>query len=112
MEPWWVCRLLVAELHHYYEEQDPDQTSHLNANLDPDLLLIKGKKFYTLPVFFVNLLRFFSSPVQKEDNFQFYDNCGYKKRYGMTTIFFHPLFCCCFWIRDPGWIKIRIRDPG
>ncbi len=27
-------------------------------------------------------------------------------------IFFTPLFCCCFWIRDPGWVKIRIRDPG
>ncbi len=25
-----------------------------------------------------------------------------------------PLFCCCFWIRDPEWTKIRIRDkhPG
>ncbi len=35
---------------------------------------------------------------------------------GMTTnkFFFTPLFCCCFWIRDPGWVKIRIRDkyPG
>ncbi len=32
---------------------------------------------------------------------------------GMTTIF-TPLFCCCFWIRDPRWVKIRIRDkhPG
>ncbi len=37
----------------------------------------------------------------------------------MTTHFFTPLFCCCFWIRDPrseepGWVKIRIRDkhPG
>ncbi len=55
MEPWWVCRSLVAELHHYYEEQDPDQTFHLNANLDPDLLLVKGKKssipnsLYTVP---------------------------------------------------------------
>ncbi len=29
----------------------------------------------------------------------------------MTTNF-TPLFCCCFWIRDPGWVKIRIRDPG
>ncbi len=32
------------------------------------------------------------------------------------TIFFTPLFCCCFWIRDPG-SEIRdprsgIRDPG
>ncbi len=35
--------------------------------------------------------------------------------------FFTPVFCCCFWIRDPGseirdpgWVKIRIRDkhPG
>jgi hypothetical protein len=29
-------------------------------------------------------------------------------------IFFTPLFCCCFWVRDSGWVKIRIRDkhPG
>ncbi len=30
-------------------------------------------------------------------------------------IFFTPLFCCCFWIRDPGWTKVRIginiKDP-
>ncbi len=28
--------------------------------------------------------------------------------------FFHPSLCCCFWIRDPVWVKIRIRDkhPG
>jgi hypothetical protein len=28
--------------------------------------------------------------------------------------FFTPLFSTCFWIRDPGWVKIRIRDkhPG
>jgi hypothetical protein len=29
---------------------------------------------------------------------------------------FHPSLwlLCCFWIRDPGWVKIRIRDvyPG
>jgi hypothetical protein len=32
----------------------------------------------------------------------------------MTNFFFTPLFCSCFWIRDPGWVKIRIRDkhPG
>jgi hypothetical protein len=29
-----------------------------------------------------------------------------------TNFFFTPLFSCCFWIRDPGWVKIRIRDPG
>jgi hypothetical protein len=22
------------------------------------------------------------------------------------------VFLCCFWVRDPGWVKIRIRDPG
>jgi hypothetical protein len=34
-------------------------------------------------------------------------------------IFFTPLFSTCFWIRDPGseirdpgWVKIRIQDPG
>jgi hypothetical protein len=33
---------------------------------------------------------------------------------GLTINFFTPLFCCCFWIRDPEWVKIRIRDkhPG
>ncbi len=32
----------------------------------------------------------------------------------MTTNFFNPLFGSCFWIRDPGWVKIRIQDkhPG
>ncbi len=36
---------------------------------------------------------------------------------GLKKIFFTPVFCCCFWIRDPGyeirdpgWVKIRIRD--
>jgi hypothetical protein len=41
--------------------------------------------------------------------------CGYKK--GVTEIFFSPLsFVVVFGsgIRDPGWVKIRIRDkhPG
>ncbi len=32
----------------------------------------------------------------------------------MTTNFFHPSFCSCFGsvIRDPGWVKIRIRYTG
>jgi hypothetical protein len=43
-----------------------------------------------------------------------------KKRYEKKKIF-TPVFNCCFWIRDlrsgirdPGWVKIRIRDkhPG
>jgi hypothetical protein len=36
MEPWKVCRSLVAESHHFYEKQDPDQTFHFFADLDPD----------------------------------------------------------------------------
>jgi hypothetical protein len=30
------------------------------------------------------------------------------------NFFFTPLFSTCFGIRDPGWVKIRIRDkhPG
>jgi hypothetical protein len=38
----------------------------------------------------VNWLKFFSSPVQKLNNLQFYDICGYKK--GRTTIIFSPLY--------------------
>jgi hypothetical protein len=35
----------------------------------------------------------------------------------MTTNFFHPSLLLLFLdpgseIRDPGWVKIRIRDPG
>jgi hypothetical protein len=32
----------------------------------------------------------------------------------MTKFFSTNVFHCCFWIRDPGWVKIRIRDkhPG
>jgi hypothetical protein len=36
---------------------------------------------------------------------------------GMATNFFHPSLLFLFLdpgseIRDPGWLKIRIRDPG
>ncbi len=31
---------------------------------------------------------------------------------GMTTIFFTPLFCCCFGIRDPGSGMGKNQDPG
>jgi hypothetical protein len=31
----------------------------------------------------------------------------------MTTNFFlTPLFCCCFWIRDPGSGIGKNQDPG
>ncbi len=26
-------------------------------------------------------------------------------------IFFHSSLCCCFWIRDPVWVKIRVWVP-
>jgi hypothetical protein len=35
-EPWRACRPVVADLHHFDEEQDPDPDSHLNEKLDPD----------------------------------------------------------------------------
>ncbi len=31
---------------------------------------------------------------------------------GMTKIFFTPLSCCCFWIRDPGSGMGKNQDPG
>jgi hypothetical protein len=68
--------------------------------------------------FFVNWPKFFSSPVQKQNSFQFCDkNCGYKK--GVTTNFFHLSLLLLFLdmgfeIRDPRWIKSMIQDkhPG
>ncbi len=48
-------------------------------------------------------------------NVQFCEICCYKKRF--DKFFFTPLFCCYFWIqdpgseiRDPGWVKIKIRN--
>ncbi len=61
-----------------------------------------GKKFY--------------NSLKTEKNkliFNFVKFVATKK--GLTTIFFlTPLFCCCFWMRDPKWVKIWIRDvyPG
>jgi len=49
---------------------------------------------------------FFSSAFKKWNNFQFCEICGYKKRY-YKNFCFTPLFCCCFWIRDP---RSEIRD--
>jgi hypothetical protein len=40
---------------------------------------------------------------------------GKKLHNSLTKKFFViPLFCYCFWIRDPEWVKIKIRDkhPG
>ncbi len=75
-----------------------------------------GKKFYnSLKIGPNYFLKHF-----KKNNFKFCEICGYKKWYD-NKFFFSPLFCCCFCvldprsrIRDPGWVKIRIRDkhPG
>jgi hypothetical protein len=61
------------------------------------------------------LAQLFSSAFQKENNFHFCEIYGYKKRY--DNEFFSPLsFIAVFEsvIRDPGWVKIRIREihPG
>jgi hypothetical protein len=66
-----------------------------------------GKKFYNS----LNWPKFFSSAFKKLNNFQFCEICGYKKRFD-NKFLFNPLFCCCFWIRDPEWVTIRIRDAG
>jgi hypothetical protein len=36
------------------------------------------------------------------------------KKVMTKNFFFTPLFCAVFGIKDPGWVKIRIRDkhPG
>jgi hypothetical protein len=42
---------------------------------------------------------------------------NFKKRYD-NKFFSTPVFYCCFWIRDPGWVKIisgsgiRDKHPG
>jgi hypothetical protein len=44
MERWRVCRIVVTDLHHFYEDQDPDlhdsdkadPDPHLEEKLDPD----------------------------------------------------------------------------
>jgi len=34
MEPWRVCRSVIAASHHFHEEQDRDP--HLSVKLDPE----------------------------------------------------------------------------
>jgi hypothetical protein len=36
MEPWRLCRPVVADSHHFVEEQDPGPDSHASEKLDPD----------------------------------------------------------------------------
>ncbi len=67
-----------------------------------------GKKFYdslkTGPVFF---LQHFKNKII----FNFVKFVATKKvPYRMTINFFSPLSVVS--VLDPGWVKIRIRDPG
>jgi hypothetical protein len=63
--------------------------------------------------FWVKRLNYFSSAFQKQNNYKFCEICAYKKRYDnkiCSPISFVDVFG--FGIRDLGWVKIRIRDPG
>jgi hypothetical protein len=56
---------------------------------------------------------FFLQHFKKKIIYNFLKFMAAKKRYDNWFIF-TPLIYCYFWIRDPGWVKIRIRDkyPG
>ncbi len=78
-----------------------------------------GTKFYNSLKIGPN---FFLQHLKNKNNFQFCEICGYKKKV-WQLIFFHPSLLLLFldpgfWIRDPRsgirdpeWVKIRIRDP-
>ncbi len=57
------------------------------------------------------LAQIFSLSFQKQNNIQFCEIFGYKKKYD-NKFFFTPLFCCCFWIRDPGSEMGKNQDLG
>ncbi len=76
---------------------------------DPEPIFLRA-----LWQFFGNLAKKFSSPFQNKMILNFFDISGYKKRYNK---FVHPSLLLLFLdpgseIRDPGWTKNRIRDPG
>jgi hypothetical protein len=59
--------------------------------------------------------KIFSSAYQNKIIFSFVKFVAAKN--GLTKKFFHPCLLLLFLdpgseIRDPGWVKIRIRDPG
>jgi hypothetical protein len=86
---------------------DPASQNHIFESL---LTIFLGKKLYNSLIIGPD---FFLQHFKNKTIFNFVKFVATKK--GMTTT---PLFCCCFWIRDPiqdpGWVKIRIRDkhPG
>ncbi len=53
---------------------------------------------------------FFLQHFQNKIVFNFVKFMATKK--GITNFFFTPLFCCCFWIRDPGSGMGKNQDPG
>ncbi len=55
---------------------------------------------------------FFLQHFKNKIIFNFVKFMATKKVPGMTTNFFHPLFCCCFWIRDPRFGMGKNQDPG
>jgi hypothetical protein len=71
-----------------------------------------GKKFY---ISFKTGPHFFLQHLKNKIIFNFVKFVATKKR--LTTHFFHPSLLLLFLdpgseIRDPEWVKIRIRDPG
>ncbi len=57
------------------------------------------------------LAQIFFITSAKLTNFQFWENCVYLKRYD-NKFFCTPLFCCCFWIWDPGSGMGKNQDQG
>ncbi len=103
-------------------DQDPGSGIGFFRIPDPNPIFLElsdkflGKKFYNS---LKTGLIFFLQHLKNKILFNFVKFVVTKKI--LTTNFFTPLFCCCFWIRDPGpeildpeWVKIRIRDkhPG
>ena len=69
-----------------------------------------GKKFYNSLKIGPN---FFLQHLTNKIIFNFVKFVATKKlKKVWQQFFFTPFFCCCFWIRDPEWVKIRIRDTG
>jgi hypothetical protein len=82
----------------------PDLGSRSQAHIFESLMTIFWVKSSKILFKLVKKIFFASSKIEY---FQFCYFCGYKKMY--KKMFTTPL-CCYFWIRDPRWIKIRIRD--
>jgi len=70
-------------------------------------------------LFFDNWPKFFSLAFQTQNNLQFCEICGYLKR-SDNKYFFNPSLLLLSLYpgsgigknQDPGWVKLRIWDPG